>query len=92
MLQNRIVLQFGFPIYPVQLCHLATLRHTANNADATSLIELLTESKQIQTGFPKSTVHETVRNGIAATGTVGQQMKIANRLVAKVLVDQLRIE
>lgn len=81
------VLQFSFPINPIQLCYLATLCHTANNADAACFVKFLTKSKQIQTSRTKTSIHKAVRNGITTTGTVCQQMEVTNRLVAEMLVD-----
>lgn len=63
----RLILQLSFPINPIQLCYLATLRYSTNNANATCFIEFLTKSKQIQTRFPKSSIHKTISNGITAT-------------------------
>lgn len=79
----------------MQLCDLTALRHSANHAEATSIVATESRStapEQIQAGFAKSAIHKAIRYGITAGRRVGQQLQVGNGFVAERLVDQRRVE
>lgn len=53
---------------------------------------MTTAAEEIKKRFPKTDVHEAVRDGIAAWRWVGQQLEEADCGVAKILIDGFRVE
>lgn len=89
---------------PYQLCNLAALRdaHT-DQAEAARRLTISRRSaeataqppaaqKHIRAGLAEAAIHEAVRDRIAAARRVGEQLQKRDRLVADVLVHQIRIE
>lgn len=65
---------------------------TSGQPEPSVTLKLLQAPEEMQKRLPETAIHEAVRDGIAATGRIRQQLKETNRGVSQIIVNDGRIE